>query len=251
MGKKSSFLTGASRSSARGARAAELSQNALLHGAAAGNHFPPCRPGGRAFTLIELLIVVAIIAILAAIAVPNFLEAQTRAKIARVKVDMRTLSVGLEAYVVDHNHYPQADNNGWPRWLIQISTPVAYVTDAHPLDPFENLRGPRSQYVHPVLYYGMNETHALNTYFPGQLYRPSPSGSRRIVWYLLESVGPDRQRNNYGDGTLIAKDNLQDASRFIRFLYDPTNGTTSWGDIIRPGGAPSGISAIGLRGAGL
>ena len=50
-----------------------------------------------AFTLIELLIVVAIIAILAAIAVPNFLEAQVRAKISRVKADQRTASVGIES----------------------------------------------------------------------------------------------------------------------------------------------------------
>jgi len=55
------------------------------------------------FTLIELLIVVAIIAILAAIAVPNFLEAQTRAKVARVKNDFRTLATAIEAYSVDWN----------------------------------------------------------------------------------------------------------------------------------------------------
>lgn len=60
----------------------------------------------KGFTLIELLIVVAIIAILAAIAVPNFLEAQTRAKVARVKSDQRSMATALETYYVDNNQYP-------------------------------------------------------------------------------------------------------------------------------------------------
>jgi prepilin-type N-terminal cleavage/methylation domain-containing protein len=50
------------------------------------------------FTLIELLIVVAIIAILAAIAVPNFLEAQVRAKVSRAHSDMRSIAIALEGY---------------------------------------------------------------------------------------------------------------------------------------------------------
>jgi prepilin-type N-terminal cleavage/methylation domain-containing protein len=60
----------------------------------------------KAFTLIELLIVVAIIAILAAIAVPNFLEAQTRSKMSRAKADMRSIVTAIEAYAVDYNKYP-------------------------------------------------------------------------------------------------------------------------------------------------
>jgi type II secretion system protein G len=58
------------------------------------------------FTLIELLVVVAIIAILAAIAVPNFLAAQTRAKVARARNDLRVASGALEAYRVDNGRYP-------------------------------------------------------------------------------------------------------------------------------------------------
>ncbi len=71
----------------------------------------PCHGG---FTLIELLIVVAIIAILAAIAVPNFLEAQTRAKVSRVKADVRSIATALEAYRIDQNLYPSDAGHGAP-----------------------------------------------------------------------------------------------------------------------------------------
>jgi len=65
----------------------------------------------QGFTLIELLIVVAIIAILAAIAVPNFLEAQVRSKTARVKSDLRAIAIACEAYMVDNNEYPPDQDN--------------------------------------------------------------------------------------------------------------------------------------------
>lgn len=70
--------------------------------------------GGQAakgFTLIELLIVVAIIAILAAIAVPNFLQAQTRSKVSRVKADLRSIATAIESYRVDNNEYPEGTDN--------------------------------------------------------------------------------------------------------------------------------------------
>jgi type II secretion system protein G len=95
------------------------------------------------FTLIELLIVVAIIAILAAIAVPNFLEAQTRAKVAREKNDLRSITVALEAYMVDWNEYmPWRDTSGnalhpCSARYVRMTTPVAYMTSV-PKDPYSD-----------------------------------------------------------------------------------------------------------------
>jgi type II secretion system protein G len=89
----------------------------------------------RAFTLIELLIVVAIIGILAAIAIPNFLQAQVRAKVARAKAEMKTVATALEVYNVDQNQYPWINQNPGYDIPRTLTTPVDYLTSL-PKDPF-------------------------------------------------------------------------------------------------------------------
>jgi general secretion pathway protein G len=60
--------------------------------------------------LIELLIVVAIIGIIAAIAIPNLLSAINRGRQKRTMSDMRTMGTAIEAYAVDHGFYPTVDS---------------------------------------------------------------------------------------------------------------------------------------------
>lgn len=149
----------------------------------------------KGFTLIELLIVVAIIAILAAIAVPNFLEAQIRAKVSRVKNDLRAIATGLESYRVDNNKFPLGTDNPQQmpeqiadflgtlapgfyafqtrtpsggvvgRDFFGVTTPIAYMT-AIPTDPFAG------------------QAAGFLTY----CYRPTKASGRG---YVLTSVGPD------------------------------------------------------------
>jgi len=67
----------------------------------------PRRTGGSAgFTIIELIIVVAMIGILAAIAMPSLRHHPTRAKEAVLKTNLRTLRDVLDQYKGDKGHYP-------------------------------------------------------------------------------------------------------------------------------------------------
>jgi prepilin-type N-terminal cleavage/methylation domain-containing protein len=57
----------------------------------------------RGFTLVEIMIVVAIIALLAAIAVPNFLRARKRSQATRIMQDLRQLDAATDEYAVENN----------------------------------------------------------------------------------------------------------------------------------------------------
>ena len=174
----------------------------------------------RAFTLIELLIVVAIIAILAAIAVPNFLEAQLRSKVSREKTNMRTMATALEAYNVDSGKYPM-DIWWWALWpvftpggwanehpLSLLTTPIAYITTV-PEAIFYNKRmddvaSPLRAFTHRQYAYGSRMS-TIPALLAGDVgsgldltwggYDIPADRSPKFEWFL-QSIGPDMYLSN-------------------------------------------------------
>ncbi|MGA3170142.1 MAG: type II secretion system protein [Chthoniobacteraceae bacterium] len=65
----------------------------------------------RGFTLVEIMIVVAIIALLASIAVPNFLRARKRAQAVRILEDLRILDSSTDQYAIENNKTSGASAN--------------------------------------------------------------------------------------------------------------------------------------------
>jgi prepilin-type N-terminal cleavage/methylation domain-containing protein len=218
------------------------------------------------FTLIELLIVVAIIAILAAIAIPNFLAAQTRSKVAREKSDLRVQALALESYFVDYNEYtrdsdssldqadcgPDAVNpnsaifgkcaNG----TLLLTSPIPYMSSLLK-DPFTQsvlVQGGGAigyrigsgswSYASPPINTKDNQN-------ADQVF--TQMGKRAS--FVLIGVGPDgvRTRCCYKAFPFVsmyeggASTNVNAAKQpFCYMDYDPTNGTITVGDVYRFGG---------------
>lgn len=187
------------------------------------------------FTLIELLIVVAIIAILAAIAVPNFLEAQTRSKASRAMADLRSIATALEMYNVDNQHYPTMLEPGFAggvaplagsdlKWWYtpdSLSTPIAYLSSANLGCPFGGDRTRSGDFPDEIWrrYSYENIPELESKYLEGYAvlqakYAPAARALETCGAWRILCIGPDIVWN-----PMVA--------------YDATNGTISLGNLMR------------------
>ncbi len=212
----------------------------------------------KAFTLIELLIVVAIIGILAAIAVPNFLNAQIRAKVARVIADLKTVGSACEMYHLDQPGYPsKLVKGGFGTWLSQdmnaemldlLTTPVCYIATSRLIDPFGPIAGQNKWNTRGYYqYHGYEHPNFEGT----KLYRDM---------FIVFSFGPDRKSSSLDwifAQILNNGLNIEQAMGWSggtngyynepngALVYNPSNGVQSQGDIgLCGGGVPPGLPMI-------
>ena len=225
----------------------------------------------KGFTLIELLIVIAIILILIAIALPNFLEAQARAKVGRTKADMRSVATAIEAFRTERgvlliDFWDDGTFESGVRWaekfgrvgpnpaseyqkfdhvFYPLTSPVAYLINL-PIDPWNDPTrqvGFGAREVGLAYIYFDNDV-LVNTYngddHSVDLFRSNPAGGPS-AGQVLYGIQPLRVLEfgllSVGPDRVIG----QTGPVSLRGLpYSPTNGTVSGGDLVfRSGGMVS------------
>jgi type IV pilus assembly protein PilA len=135
------------------------------------------KKGKKGFTLIELMIVVAIIGILAAIAIPNFLRFQAKSKQSEAKGNLGGIFTAEIAWQGEHNFFGNFSNIAWA----PTGTPrYRYVSGA--------LGAPNANYtVWNVATGGTSATD--NAGFTGALTYAFPNSARTDNSFLIEAAG--------------------------------------------------------------
>lgn len=90
------------------------------------------RSRAHGFTLIELMIVIAIIAILAAILVPNFIRARAQGQVTACKSNLKNIGTACEMYATDNSgRYETTSTQLTPNYLKIIPTCASIGTDTY------------------------------------------------------------------------------------------------------------------------
>jgi prepilin-type N-terminal cleavage/methylation domain-containing protein len=209
----------------------------------------------RGLTLIELLIVVTIVSILAVAGTMHYLHAQTRAKVAASKGQLRNLAGAIEVYRIDHGAYPYPkpvfpdDPLGVlaSTALRGLTTPVAYVGRSAFHDPFGELRlqvssGPLLQDdpFRPPEPGAFNKDRSLLFISYPRFSKLVGQEGMNTEAYAVISIGPDLKDSLIAyfpfPGSLpssAAEFGIEEAGDTV---YDPTNGVASGGDLAWFGG---------------
>jgi prepilin-type N-terminal cleavage/methylation domain-containing protein len=105
----------------------------------------------KAFTLIDLLVVIAIISIIAAFMMPNFIGVQDRAKEAGVKAVMHSIQLAVEAYNMENEAYPMGSDITLRELIDNYLMQGGYVTSV-PKNPFTGTEYSASDRAGKIMY---------------------------------------------------------------------------------------------------
>jgi type II secretion system protein G len=149
----------------------------------------------RGFTLIEIMIVIAVMAILIGIALPHFKGMQDEGNTAKAAGELRTLATAIESYYI-HNHkaYPSQRTSGaqtaWQSALTGSSPKIVTIALTDPFDPSKE-------------------------------YSYLTNASSGSTYYVAFSVGPD----GTGDITAIDANGTLTGSGDDIYISNGTSGT--------------------------
>jgi len=187
----------------------------------------------KGFTLIELMVVIVILGVLVAIAVPNLVQATERSRIASVKSNAHTLQAVVETYYVDYQTYP--DNAD------EIESFDAYKIFANPFKP--NFKGKATQTGNGA-WWTNDEGDADDPVNVLMTACPDSDRAKGLVLYVgLDSAGISTTRFNSADGSSGGASITED---YFMYACD-RNGNTIHKFALFPGSATPAVQNLLAR----